>query len=130
RQQMLRISEKYDVADEQGNKIVFVERPAHLLRNLGAILAGIVAAAVGGGLLGGLADMAKGSAFEDVLVLVAALGAVTVFFVVAVGLSAKRHVTFYRDQTKRSEEHTSELQSRSDLVCRLLLEKKMPPLID
>src|SRR5206468_12847785 len=26
--------------------------------------------------------------------------------------------------TDRSEEHTSELQSRSDLVCRLLLEKK------
>src|SRR5206468_10546459 len=26
---------------------------------------------------------------------------------------------------KRSEEHTSELQSRSDLVCRLLLEKKI-----
>src|SRR2546428_9266480 len=27
-------------------------------------------------------------------------------------------------RTGRSEEHTSELQSRSDLVCRLLLEKK------
>src|SRR2546428_7472987 len=27
---------------------------------------------------------------------------------------------------RRSEEHTSELQSRSDLVCRLLLEKKTP----
>src|SRR5437588_2181861 len=27
---------------------------------------------------------------------------------------------------KRSEEHTSELQSHSDLVCRLLLEKKKP----
>src|SRR2546421_2578174 len=27
-------------------------------------------------------------------------------------------------QRFRSEEHTSELQSRSDLVCRLLLEKK------
>src|SRR5206468_12189706 len=27
-------------------------------------------------------------------------------------------------ETERSEEHTSELQSRSDLVCRLLLEKK------
>ena len=26
--------------------------------------------------------------------------------------------------TGRSEEHTSELQSHSDLVCRLLLEKK------
>src|SRR5207249_10744422 len=28
------------------------------------------------------------------------------------------------DPPKRSEEHTSELQSRFDLVCRLLLEKK------
>src|SRR5476649_1854687 len=28
------------------------------------------------------------------------------------------------DQNDRSEEHTSELQSHSDLVCRLLLEKK------
>src|SRR2546430_4971422 len=27
-------------------------------------------------------------------------------------------------RTKRSEEHTSELQSQSNLVCRLLLEKK------
>src|SRR5438034_7442513 len=29
-----------------------------------------------------------------------------------------------RVETPRSEEHTSELQSHSDLVCRLLLEKK------
>src|SRR5206468_11393605 len=29
-----------------------------------------------------------------------------------------------RDRLARSGEHTSELQSRSDLVCRLLLEKK------
>src|SRR2546421_8053473 len=29
-----------------------------------------------------------------------------------------------RSSSSRSEEHTSELQSRSDLVCRLLLEKK------
>src|SRR2546428_9973421 len=29
-----------------------------------------------------------------------------------------------RTGSARSEEHTSELQSRSDLVCRLLLEKK------
>src|SRR5204862_7629683 len=32
-----------------------------------------------------------------------------------------------RDELRpRSEEHTSELQSRRDLVCRLLLEKKNP----
>src|SRR5690349_23225299 len=30
---------------------------------------------------------------------------------------------------ERSEEHTSELQSRRDLVCRLLLEKKKIPLL-
>src|SRR5699024_8312688 len=30
----------------------------------------------------------------------------------------------YRGLAERSEEHTSELQSRFDLVCRLLLEKK------
>src|SRR5260221_7454402 len=31
---------------------------------------------------------------------------------------------------KRSEEHTSELQSHSDLVCRLLLEKKKKNMIE
>src|SRR5260221_3713321 len=31
---------------------------------------------------------------------------------------------FNMENLKRSEEHTSELQSHSDLVCRLLLEKK------
>src|SRR5690349_24862366 len=30
----------------------------------------------------------------------------------------------HRREDARSEEHTSELQSRRDLVCRLLLEKK------
>src|SRR5436190_2642142 len=35
--------------------------------------------------------------------------------------AAKVGVPDYKD---RSEEHTSELQSHSDLVCRLLLEKK------
>src|SRR3989440_4938409 len=33
-------------------------------------------------------------------------------------------LTVIRVAGVRSEEHTSELQSRSDLVCRLLLEKK------
>src|SRR3712207_8490928 len=31
---------------------------------------------------------------------------------------------------KRSEEHTSELQSRQYLVCRLLLEKKNTPILN
>src|SRR5438874_7313989 len=34
-----------------------------------------------------------------------------------------------RTYSTRSEEHTSELQSRRDLVCRLLLEKKKDPIV-
>src|SRR5690349_23991539 len=37
---------------------------------------------------------------------------------------AKRMNELIHDLLTRSEEHTSELQSRRDLVCRLLLEKK------
>src|SRR5260370_9301309 len=40
-----------------------------------------------------------------------------------VAAMARDHVTG-RDQDGRSEEHTSELQSHLNLVCRLLLEKK------
>src|SRR5438874_7017439 len=39
----------------------------------------------------------------------------------------RRTVAWYQEweaKAARSEEHTSELQSRRDLVCRLLLEKK------
>src|SRR5260221_5116294 len=46
-----------------------------------------------------------------------------------IGASAGEILCFFVDGGKgllelRSEEHTSELQSHSDLVCRLLLEKK------
>src|SRR2546430_7381305 len=36
----------------------------------------------------------------------------------------KEIIDFDFERTARSEEHTSELQSQSNLVCRLLLEKK------
>src|SRR5438874_7281243 len=38
--------------------------------------------------------------------------------------SVRRRPSAARPGSLRSEEHTSELQSRRDLVCRLLLEKK------
>src|SRR3989440_1639620 len=38
-------------------------------------------------------------------------------------IPSDKFINFITDDI-RSEEHTSELQSRSDLVCRLLLEKK------
>src|SRR3712207_8565919 len=43
---------------------------------------------------------------------------------VAVAGSLAAFIVGHRDQ-RRSEEHTSELQSRQYLVCRLLLEKKI-----
>src|SRR3712207_7185732 len=48
-------------------------------------------------------------------------------------LTGQRNVYYVRrralDTVRRSEEHTSELQSRQYLVCRLLLEKKKSLLI-
>src|SRR2546429_6024603 len=40
------------------------------------------------------------------------------------GVPLEEHIAFHRPERLRSEEHTSELQSRLHLVCRLLLEKK------
>src|SRR2546430_11892349 len=48
----------------------------------------------------------------------AELGAAKALAVMATGARA------YASANPRSEEHTSELQSQSNLVCRLLLEKK------
>src|SRR2546429_3131161 len=42
----------------------------------------------------------------------------------AAGLEERARLTGPTDALLRSEEHTSELQSRLHLVCRLLLEKK------
>src|SRR2546429_665959 len=52
-------------------------------------------------------------------------------FVAGCGSGACRHAlaapAIPSDDERRSEEHTSELQSRLHLVCRLLLEKKNNP---
>src|SRR3989475_7015776 len=62
----------------------------------------------------GLATGVRGSPFLDLTVTKAAKGTVTGSF----------DLTPEQVQYLRSEEHTSELQSQSNLVCRLLLEKK------
>src|SRR5690606_42062581 len=46
------------------------------------------------------------------------------FFLFRSGLSLERSRYYKNRFGLRSEEHTSELQSRENLVCRLLLEKK------
>src|SRR2546427_5953062 len=54
--------------------------------------------------------------------LIEALGADTLIHVSVGGAQL-----IARQAERRSEEHTSELQSQSNLVCRLLLEKKKTP---
>src|SRR2546421_9993285 len=49
---------------------------------------------------------------------------VVVALAIAFAPAGKAAESSRRIPLDRSEEHTSELQSRSDLVCRLLLEKK------
>src|SRR2546430_7903973 len=44
--------------------------------------------------------------------------------VVSFGLDGNGCFVIANENRRRSEEHTSELQSQSNLVCRLLLEKK------
>src|SRR5947207_4641266 len=46
------------------------------------------------------------------------------------GSAPRERCTSSMKGSSRSEEHTSELQSHSDLVCRLLLEKKKKKLIN
>src|SRR3712207_7981524 len=59
------------------------------------------------------------SALAGVLVTVMVTPAIAI-----TGMTASTSVSIFENLPNRSEEHTSELQSRQYLVCRLLLEKK------
>src|SRR5438067_4456075 len=69
------------------------------------------------------ADTAKAEALAVELEQVAGRPSAQIRAVEALGLDAGARA-FVAREGARSEEHTSELQSRFDLVCRLLLEKK------
>ncbi len=102
RQKHLSISEKYVVADEQGEPFLYVERPVYLARGCLAWLCGIVAAlAVGGTLF--VAALAAGppGGLQIALAVLAILLMILALVVVLIAMYPKRHVTFYRDQTKR-----------------------------
>ena len=102
RQKHLSLSEKYYVWDEGGQVLLFIERPAHLLRTLLAALAvlgvligtGALAAAIGSA----LSDQAVAAPLIALSLVVAGIvGAV----VAGIACSPKRHVTFYRDDSRR-----------------------------
>jgi uncharacterized protein YxjI len=102
RQKHLAISEKYYVWDERGQTIMFIERPAHLLRNLAALFLALLAFVVVtvpviGGSLTVFGPNGVAVAIAITLgILLAFIAAAATFL----ALVPKRHITFYSDDTK------------------------------
>ena len=103
RQKVVAIKQKYAVSDEKGQQILYVERPAHAFRNLLATFAGLLAAVPLGILTVWGADAVERSGNANASVVIAIAGfflAFVTLVVVGIGLSRKRHVSFYRGQQK------------------------------
>lgn len=99
RQQHLSISEKYYVNDEQGNPILFVQRPARMGRQILALLGVVAAIVVWWVLVVLVSGVFASDDAKAVVFLLGFLGMFPVLIVVAVALSPLRHVTFYRDDS-------------------------------
>ena len=114
RQKHLAISEKYEVWDDEGRPILYIERPAHLARNLFACLAGLAAGIVFAIAVGAAAVAVPYEPLQVALGILAGVGAIFVVFAVAIALYRKRHVTIYRDAT------------RSEALLQVLQDRKVP----
>jgi uncharacterized protein YxjI len=101
RQKHLAINEKYTVSDESGTPIVFVERPAHLLRNLLALIVGVAAAIAVFFVFVTVAEAVGKGPLQAALILLGAPAAFVALAVAGSAASKKRHITFYRDEAKR-----------------------------
>jgi uncharacterized protein YxjI len=101
RQQALRVNERYDVNDDRGQPILFVERPAHFFRNLFATLAAIAAGFAWMALFVLAADAIGIGTFSNIISMIGLVGFFPVLVVVGMQLSKKRHVSFYTSQDKR-----------------------------
>jgi uncharacterized protein YxjI len=96
RQKVLTIHEKYTVWDDQGQAIIFVERPGHHLKQMVALLAGLGAGAVAFAVF-----VAPGVYFDQPLFFLPAIVAgVAALATVAFRLAPFRHIDFYRDESK------------------------------
>ena len=100
RQKHLSINQKYQVSDEQGNAILFVERPTHFWRTIFALFgAYVVTMALYLVMMTAVVQASVEGGADTPATLVLLLLPV-VFVAIAMALSKKRHVTFYRDESK------------------------------
>jgi uncharacterized protein YxjI len=101
RQQVLRINERYNVSDEDGKPILFVERPRHFFRNLLAGLGAFLAAMTWLVALTSIAEKLGPGPLKSVLAIIGGLGIFPVLVIVGMKLSKKRHVSFYTNEDKQ-----------------------------
>lgn len=104
-QKTFSIAEKYYITDHQEAPILFVERPRHVVRNLGAALVGvIVSLIVLAVFIVILVNLNKQSQelFGEIIFFVGFIAAAITYFAMALALSKKRHITFYQDDSKQA----------------------------
>jgi len=98
RERVLSISSRYEVWAEDGTPIAFVERPTYPVRTLLAYVAGAVAAFV---VLGWVASASSNAAVNALAALLGWGLALATFVAVSMSARPLRHVTVYRDDTRR-----------------------------
>lgn len=99
-QKMLRINEDYQVFNDRGMPVLFVQRRSHILQNL---LAGVVFLVVAAALLAGtfgLVEMINGQPAKVAIGIVGGVVALAAAITVAILLAPKRHIEFYADQAR------------------------------
>lgn len=106
RQKLWSIKEKYTVGDEDGDPVLWVERPAHLGKALLALMAGIPVIFIAGG-VGAFVGIAIGNAVEGprglvgpVLAGLFGLLGFVLGLAVIIQLYPRRHITFYADKAQ------------------------------
>lgn len=97
RQKHLAIAEKYYVWDEEGNTLLYVERPAYYLLHFLAVICGVFAGIIVLISLGGMAVKVN----NPILWAFVVLASLFALFAVTIILYKKSHVYFYRDDSKK-----------------------------
>jgi hypothetical protein len=98
---VLRINERYNVSDDRGQPLLFVERPAHLLRNVLGTLVAFAAAFLWVTLLISAAEAAGAGTLSNVISMIGLIGFFPILVVVATKLGKKRHVSFYTSDDRK-----------------------------
>jgi DNA-directed RNA polymerase subunit RPC12/RpoP len=121
RQKLMTLSERYVVCDDQQRPILYVERPAHFWRNLGAIFATIFALvflAIVSVVVGlGVSQTIQPKWVGGVLMVLLLVGSGVLSFVLGINLSPKRHISFFTDESKER------------LLLQVLQDKKFQPIV-